>query len=124
MLDEPLSALDIPTRQRLLAGLVTLQATLDLPVILVVAVLAFFLVLLAVQWPFASFLLSPAARNPVFGGDAVWSYGAKIGEWTTQFWERDHNTLTFSAAGIAILFASIQCRLALWFGNWLATVKR
>ncbi len=85
---------------------------------------AFFLVLLAVQWPFASFLLSPAARNPVFGGDAVWSYGAKLGEWTTQFWERDHNTLTFTAAGIAILFAAIQCRLALWFGNWLATVKR
>jgi hypothetical protein len=29
----------------------------------------FLLVLLAVQWPFASFLFSPAARNPIFGGE-------------------------------------------------------
>ena len=88
---------------------------------------AFFLVFLAVQWPFATFQLSPAARNPFFGGDMMWDYNASLGDWNHQFWERKGevlDVLTLRAGAVAAGLAAVQCRLALAFGNWMAGVKR
>jgi hypothetical protein len=86
--------------------------------------LAFFLLLLAAQWPMSQFMLSPASRNAFFGGDMIWSYGNHLGPWRFEFWDIDVDPLTLKAALIAIGLAVFQSRLALWFGNWLSTVKR
>jgi len=47
----------------------------------------------------------------------------KIGDWSTSFWNKE-NPLTVESSTCAILFATIQCRIALWIGNWFASVKR
>ncbi|MDB6109409.1 MAG: hypothetical protein JWR69_1159 [Pedosphaera sp.] len=86
--------------------------------------LVFFLLLLAAQWPFSHFLLSPAARNPFFAGDAMWSYADQLGSWRAEFWHVTEDALTLKAAVIAICLASLNSRVALWFGNWLSAVKR
>src|SRR5262249_2072477 len=42
--------------------------------------------LLAVQWYFGEFLLSPGARNYFFAGDQ-WAYMAQVAEWRYRFWQ-------------------------------------
>jgi hypothetical protein len=80
--------------------------------------------LLAAQWPFSRFLLSPAARNWFFAGDAMWGYGDHLNEWRTQFWHTDESPLTIGSIIIAICLAALASRLALGFGNWVGKVRR
>src|SRR5262245_33421405 len=47
---------------------------------------AFVLALLAVQWPFSSFVLSLDQPNPFFGS-GYWDYNTRLGEWTTKFFD-------------------------------------
>jgi hypothetical protein len=84
---------------------------------------AFFFLLLAVQWPFSDFLLSKAARNAFFAGNAMWGYPDRLGAWCTQFW-KEGGVLGPQSAADALLFGILQARVALWFGNWLSEVKR
>jgi len=84
----------------------------------------FFLLLLAAQWYFAQFLLTPASHNAFFVGDRVWSYGAGAGKWQSDYWNFPGDKFRWETAWIPILFAAIECRLGLWFGNWLGAVKR
>jgi len=86
--------------------------------------LVFFGLLIAVQWPFAKFLLSPASRNAFFAGNAMWGYNANLGDWCTRFWNVEGDPFTWKIALLAILFGALQSRIALWFGNWLGAVKR
>jgi hypothetical protein len=51
----------------------------------------FILTLLVVQWPFADFLLSPAARNPVFVADH-WTYSSHLGPWRYEYWDLDRDS--------------------------------
>ncbi len=83
----------------------------------------FFLLLLAVQWPFSNFLLSKAARNAFFAGNAMWGYPDRLGARCTQFREEDHR-LGIKSSVVAILLGAVAARIALWFGNWLSEVKR
>lgn len=80
--------------------------------------------LLAVQWHFAKFLLSPAAANWFFAGDGHWPYFVRPGEWQNRFWKPDEDPVTLSGLGIALALAIFKSRVALWFGNWMAQVKR
>jgi hypothetical protein len=84
----------------------------------------FFSLLIAAQWPFSEFLLSPASRNAFFGGNSMWGYNSRLGDWCMQFWRVKENPLTWPGAAAAVLFAALVSRLALWFGAWLAAVKR
>ena len=86
--------------------------------------LVFFALLIAAQWPFASFLLSPAARNAFFAGNAMWGYNVNLGDWCTRFWNQANDPFTLKTALLAILFGVLQSRIALGFANWLAAVKR
>jgi hypothetical protein len=83
----------------------------------------FFFLLLAVQWPFSEFLLSPGAHNHFFGGNMMWGYPDRLGAWCTQFWSEE-NRLTVKSSLMAILTGSITARIALFFGNWLSEIKR
>ena len=83
----------------------------------------FFFLLLAVQWPFSSFLLTKAARNAFFAGNAMWGYPDRLGGWCTRFWDPDER-LGIKSSAVAILYGALMTRVALWFGNWLSEVKR
>jgi hypothetical protein len=79
---------------------------------------------LPVQWFFSKFLLSPGADNWFFGGNRYWSYGAGPGEWRTQFWDLKTDPLTWKGAATAVALACASARVGLWWGNWMARVKR
>jgi hypothetical protein len=86
---------------------------------------AFVALLLAVQWPFASFMLSPAARNPVFGGDLSWAYTNGPGSYRYEFWFRQPTFAAFATGiGIATVVAFVSARIGLGWGNWMKRVMR
>ena len=96
----------------------------------VVLGLTFVALLLAVQWFFGVFLLSPAARNFIFAGDQ-WAYMVRPGAWQHQFWnlptDADGNLnlpLFARGLGIASLIAMGSVRVGLWFGNGMSRVVR
>ena len=84
---------------------------------------AFLAVFAVVQWFFAEFLLGPHARNYFFGMDQ-WDYSNRLGPWRYQFWRAQSNPVTPTALAIAALIAVASARLGLWWGNWMARLRR
>jgi hypothetical protein len=90
---------------------------------------AFIVVLLAVQWFFADFLLSPLARNYFFAA-GQWGYNEGPGDWYYRFWELDGPDDEWSPAhfargiAVAVLVAAVGSRVGLWMGKWMAQVRR
>ncbi len=80
--------------------------------------LAFFAVFLAVQWPFAKFLLSPGADHRFFaGGGKQWPFFLRIAPSAeTAFWKMPGDEFTLSSALIAAGLAVLAARLGLWLG--------
>jgi hypothetical protein len=86
--------------------------------------IVFVAIMLAVHWLFAEFLLSPAARNFVFGVDR-WDYTERLGPWRYQYWNRDASVaLLMRGLGIAVLTAMVSARVGLWWGRGMARVQR
>jgi hypothetical protein len=79
----------------------------------------------AVQWPFATFLASPAARNWFFGakyfgyyvaqGSLSANYGFVRTESGAAFWQE---------AALAVVTAIVTSWLGLWWGNWMQRIRR
>jgi hypothetical protein len=86
---------------------------------------AFFVVLLAVQWPFAEFLLSPAADHWFFaGGGKQWPFFLRIDPAAkTTFWTTG-DALGWRAAALSIALAALGARLGLWLGAWARRLQR
>jgi hypothetical protein len=83
---------------------------------------AFPLVFLAVQWPFADFLVSPWARNWVFGTHHMaYMIPPQIQARWFQLNPPDH-VLAFLPIALALAFVSARC--GLWWGNWMSRVRR
>jgi hypothetical protein len=80
--------------------------------------------LLAVQWPFSKFLLSPAADNWFFAGNRHWPYFAHVSDWRFKFWKPDEYPFTWTGVGIALGLAMVKSRIALAFGGWMSKVQR
>ena len=94
--------------------------------------LGFVLSLLAISWPMSAFLLSPAARNPVFLADQ-WDYTVRLGPWRYEFWDDVRTGARSLRAGgaalgkplaIAVVFAFVSARLGLGWGGWMRRVRR
>ena len=83
----------------------------------------FLAVLFPVQWFFSEFLLSPAARNGLFGADQ-WNYNSRLGPWRYEFWDVDVSPITAAALGLALVIAVASSRLGLAWGAWMARVRR
>ncbi len=80
----------------------------------------------AVQWPFAIFLCSPAARNPVFGS-SYFDYLTRPASYQARylFMPVEHTSGEFwMHMAMAVVFAILSIRLGLAWGNWMRTVKR
>ena len=101
-----------------------------------VIAVAFVGLLVLVQWPLSSFLLSLDQPNYLFGV-GYWEYGAKLGPWTRMFFDmpglvyrRGVMTGSLDVAamakgfGFAVLFGAVSARLGLSWGNWMRMVRR
>jgi hypothetical protein len=87
-------------------------------------------VMVAVHWFWADFLLSPAARNFIIGADQ-WSYGDRLGDWRYRFWTLDVDAsgkwsplLFAKGIGVAALLAVVASRISLFLGNGMSKVRR
>jgi len=84
--------------------------------------LVFVAALIAVQWPFANFLMTPWARNPIFIADRMPYTVDPIfqARWYTL---NPPDNLTKGLA-IALGLAFVSARCGLWWGNWMSRVRR
>ena len=83
--------------------------------------LAFFIIFLAVQWPFAQFLLSPGADHWFFaGGGKHWPFFLRIDPTAeAAFWKMPGDDFTLRTALIAAGLAILASRTGLWIGSWI-----
>ncbi len=83
-------------------------------------------IFLAVQWPFASFLNSPAAHNAFFGsGYLDYRTGPDSHMARNLFFDREHGALQFDLGlGLAVAAAILMARLGLAWGNWMRRISR
>jgi hypothetical protein len=91
----------------------------------VVSGLVFLLSLVAVQWPFADFLMTPAAHNRFFVAGYV-DYGTP--PWAASvlrhFVAPEHGAVLWSGLGMAILYSIISVWLGLMLGDWMRKIER
>ncbi len=92
-------------------------------VLSVLAGAAFLAAFFVTQWFFAEFLLTPAARNFSTGADQ-WDYSTRLGPWRYQFWRIQTDPVTARQLLIAAILAAVSARVGLWWGNWMARVRR
>jgi hypothetical protein len=84
----------------------------------------FLLSLLAVQWRFSSFLLSPAARNWFFGSH-YFDYSTRPGGSLAQFqfFDMDKGAFWFNLT-LALIFAILTTRVGMAWGESMRRVRR
>ncbi|MFI5312144.1 MAG: hypothetical protein ACHQQ3_12970 [Gemmatimonadales bacterium] len=101
------------------------------PWILALALSAtFVLLLLAVQWPMATFMVKGNSHNWFFNA-GEWPYFSRPGPWQDGFWESQNRQLgpatpvvLTTGLGIAIALGAISSRLGLGWGGWMRRVRR
>jgi hypothetical protein len=96
---------------------------LVLAAILSVVFLALFM---AAQWPFASFLMTPAARNAFFNAENWVYWMSPTGLVYNRNWAPIAPGTPPLAAqlGVALLLGALSSYVGLWFGQWMTKVKR
>lgn len=85
----------------------------------------FLLSLVAVEWPFAKFLMTKAAHNRFFAAgypeyfERPWSHYV-----LRQFINPQHGLALWSGLGIAILYSAISVWIGLMLGEWMRKIQR
>ena len=81
--------------------------------------------LLAVEWPFASFLMTPASNNRFF---ATGSHPFSVPPWAPvvlrQFIRGDQPSMLIRGLGMATVCAAISVWLGLTVGDWMRKIQR
>jgi hypothetical protein len=106
---------------------IVMQRVRARPLVLAALLSAVFLALfIAVQWPFASFLMTPAARNAFFNAEN-WVYWMSP---TGLVYNRNWAPIAPGAPplvaqlGVALLLGALSSYVGLWFGQWMTKVRR
>ena len=82
----------------------------------------FLVTFIAVQWPFADFLVSEWARNDVFGSHRMdYNVPPNIQE---RWYRLNPPDDLMRGLPIALIAGFVSARLGLWWGNWMARVQR
>jgi hypothetical protein len=91
----------------------------------VVLGIGFFAVWIAVQWPFANFLISEGARNWFFGSHYLPYFVPPdyANRYRLLNWDGSTAAL-LKGLGIAALLAIVSSRIGLWWGDWMRRVQR
>jgi len=85
----------------------------------------FVLSFLAVQWPFADFLMTPAARNRIFGmGYFAYFDPATILYNPYKFHLDDTPGQFWKFMAMAVVFSVITARLGFAWGDWMRRMRR
>ena len=86
----------------------------------------FMAVMIAVEWPFASFLMSPAARNWFFHpANFPFFEPAESASVRFVFRQMDHSAMQFwRNMGLAFASSFLSMWVGIVFGNWLRRVRR
>jgi hypothetical protein len=97
----------------------TTRSDWALAAVLAVVFLASFI---AVQWPFADFLMTKWARNVIFV--THWMQYSVSPDVQARWYELNPPANLASGLPISLGLAFISARLGLWWGNWMARVQR
>jgi hypothetical protein len=87
---------------------------------------AFLAILIAVEWPFASFLMTPAARNWFFATVDFPYFALPTSPTVTHVfvhWEQTAGAF-WRNMGLAFLFSVLSMWAGIYWGEWLKKVKR
>jgi hypothetical protein len=85
----------------------------------------FLAVFAAVQWPFADFLMSPAARNWFFGTNYFGYYTNPSSVYARyQFFRTEAGAEFWTEVALALVTATLSTRLGLAWGNWMRHIQR
>jgi hypothetical protein len=85
----------------------------------------FLVVFAAVQWPFANFLMSPAARNWVFGTQYFSYFTLPTSLYATyQFYPAEQGAAFWEEVAIALAVAIFTTRFGLAWGDWMRRIRR
>src|SRR5262249_43498196 len=85
---------------------------------------AFFAAFVLVRWPFATFLVSPAARNWFFGAHYFgYRMRPEFYERAYSFWPIGWRELCLGMAS-ALLVAIVATRLGFAIGGWMRRIRR
>jgi hypothetical protein len=87
---------------------------------------AFIATFVAVQWPFADFLISPAARNRIFGTVYFAFFDpANLRYNPYRFVHLDKTNAAFiHGMAVALVLSIVFCSIGMALGNWMRQVKR
>jgi hypothetical protein len=82
-------------------------------------------VLVIVEWPFATFLLSKASQNRLFG-TGYFDYTSRAAgfERMRRFFRPEQGITLYAGLARASLYASISTWIGLRFGHWMRSVQR
>jgi hypothetical protein len=85
----------------------------------------FIVVLVAVEWPFANFLMTDASKNWFFG-TGYFQYNSRADGFDRlrQWLLPDHGMVLYAGLVRAAVYASISAWLGLLFGRWMRGVQR
>jgi hypothetical protein len=85
----------------------------------------FLALLLAVEWPFAAFLNTPAAGNRFFGANYFW-YGLSPASYMAQhkFYNGDTVAAFWRGICIALVVGTLGMRFGISRGDWMQRIKR
>jgi hypothetical protein len=90
-----------------------------------VAGLLFIASLIAVQWPFATFLMTNAARNSFFGAAYVdFSTSPRSHDALREFFRPEHGLVLWRGLAMAMLFAALSTWIGLALGRWMRKIQR
>jgi hypothetical protein len=91
----------------------------------VVAGFVFIAAFVAAQWPFGDFLISPYARNPIFGANYFAFFDPAVLLYNPYHFVLDKTPAAFAGGmAIALVMSIIFCSIGMALGNWMRTVQR
>jgi hypothetical protein len=76
----------------------------------------------AIQWPFADFLMTRWARNPIFAMDRMPYYADP--DMQRAWYSLQPADGVVKGLAVAIALAFVSTRAGLWWGNWMTRVQR
>ena len=127
---------------------ITRMVTLDFPVLIIIPAIGvdlimqrvrarplllapilsfvFLALLLATQWPFATFMMSEAARNRFWNAENFVYWLSPTGvEWSRTFQSDPPGSTPFSEQLVlAFALGTFSSWVGLWFGHWMTKVRR
>jgi hypothetical protein len=81
---------------------------------------------IAVQWPFADFLMSPASRNWIFATADIPYFVGPRSPWARNVFMNTEPTVTafWTRMGIALVVAAVMTEIGTCWGNWMRKIRR